>query len=192
MYLSPNINLFLQDEQTNYPGLFKPPFMAEIQTGSNRNQQETSSLHFTNPNKLTYFKNMDYNQITKDLIISEEGQKELKSTLGLFAKEIREKYQTKTLNVLKEGLKINPSHIEYKDPVTGLQIVAVNNGLSYLITPRGLIIQMTPDAIKVKELDGTVKDLDVSEMKEALKHLTEDVSKEVNDWIRSQNQPLYG
>ena len=88
-------------------------------------------------------------------------------------------------------MKINPSYIEYKDAKTGLQIVATTNGLSCLVTPRGLVVQLTPNTFKVKDLDGQVKDMDVSRLKKGLKNLTDAVNEEVKDWI-SQNEYVAG
>ena len=139
--------------------------------------------------KLNFFMD-DYNLETYEqhnadtsMTISQEGFQEIEKSLQQLSNEIETRLKDGTLVSLEKQVKINPSHIEFKDPKTGLRVVATTKGLSYLVTPRGIIIQLTPNTIRVKDLDGKIRDMDVSQTKKALKRLTDDLSKEVKDWI---------
>lgn len=187
MYRTSKIDVSLQGELfNNYYNKATVEFSVGIGTSVERALSSLSLKAQT----LTLSRLYDGTGYGMRINISQAGAQELRMSLEPIAEEFVAMYNSKTLDSLKSQVRINPSHIEYKDPKTGLQIVAATNGLSYLVTPRGVILQITPDAIKVKDFDGQIIEMDVSQMKHALKDLTDGISEEVKQWI--QNQPASG
>ena len=107
----------------------------------------------------------------------------MRNTIEKFAKVIMvDKYFNQDLSSLRQSVQMYSSYIRHSDEY---KIVAVNNGLSYFTTSRGVLLQITPNTIKIKDLDGQIKVLDTSELKNALKSLSHAISEEVKDWILS-------
>ena len=125
-----------------------------------------------------------------EMKMSEEEAKDLKDSLEELSRQLQSRYRNGTLDSLRSLVKIHPSYIEYKDPKTGMQIVASINGLSYLVTPCGVTVQLMPDSFKVKDVDGKTRTMPVPdnptysrEFKQQLKELSDIVTEEVKDWI---------
>ena len=125
-----------------------------------------------------------------NISLSPEGFKELEKSLEQLAEEIKRRSNVGALDVLKKQVTVDPSYIKYKNPKTGLQIVATTDGRFSLLTPQGVIVQMTQDSIRVKDLDGKVKSLNSAEMKTGLKNLTDAISIEVKNLISGKNGSL--
>ena len=71
-----------------------------------------------------------------------------------------------------------------------MQFLIATNGLAYLQTPAGVVVQVTPNSFKVKDLDGQVLDMNVTQVVPELRALSAALAKEAQYWISALRPQL--
>ena len=135
-----------------------------------------------NTNEITLSRNgSNYNNQT--LKITKEGIDDLINSLETFSTRIKTMHQNGTLNTLKNYLGVTPYLAQFKDPITGLELMSGTYGVAFLATRSGLILSTTPYVITVKDLDGQMKNMNVSEDDTLVKVLNHALGQEAKYWI---------
>lgn len=93
-----------------------------------------------------------------------------------------------TVNQLKNHVKIYPSYIHFEDKdASGVEILVTTDGLAYWKSKSGVVVRVTPNSLKVKELNGQIKDVDVADpaAKKMLSSISSALAEEAKDWVAS-------
>lgn len=124
--------------------------------------------------------------------VSSDTMADLSSALGALRRVIITYKQQRILDQYKKGaVRIQPNYIYFQDQnISGLDILVATNGLTYLKTKRGTVVQATADSLKVKELNGRIKDADLShpDARKGLQVVSAALAEEAKDWIASAGQ----
>lgn len=142
-------------------------------------EEKSTKLHFVG-DKIALSSYHGDEGVVSTLEISKEASDELRSTVERIVKLMIEMYNSNQILGLKHSVDIYPNYIHHQ---SGHEILAATNGLSYLTTLRGVVLQITPNSIKVKDLDGKIKTMDTSKLREGLKALSHAISEEAKDWM---------
>ena len=168
-YKSPNIEVSLQEKGDCYLHTVDKDFSRIVVLDSYRS---VNQLMLSRPQ-------MNFNLMD----LTKEGMEEIMTGLTQLAAQIRQAKQEGNLGNFVNSVQIYPNYIQYQD--AGMEIVVTTNGLAYMRLASGVVVQITPRALVVKDANGQVKAMDLSQTRRELQILSAALDAEAKYWISS-------
>lgn len=110
--------------------------------------------------------------------LSEEGMKDLAETIEMFQKQLTSMARGNRLNGLKSLTRKGPNYILLKDPYSGFEFALTTDGFHFIRSGNGVKVQITRDGLRVYDIDGKVKDMDIQQIPDELKAISQTLSDE--------------
>lgn len=125
--------------------------------------------------------------MTVDTGASVEAVREIEKACKAISGVINDQLLRGKLDEFKKTVRTYPNYVHYEQYFPGVEILVATNGLAYLKSESGVVVQVTPNSLKVKELNGEIKDVSVADptVKMMISSISSALAEEAKDWIAS-------
>ena len=117
--------------------------------------------------------------------ISSAGMAQLTDTLDELRKTIKSLVENDRLGTWATRAFVSDGEFYFKDRYTGSELTLKPDGFAQFRTPRGLLIQITADSFKLKDMDKVLRELTVPG---ELKVLADAISAEAKHYISAHKE----